>query len=340
MSPIAPFINLQSSRIADLTARLGRRVEVNTLGVLDRTGLLELGKPGLCSPNGACRLIRAADGWIALNLARDEDQDLVPAWLGCDFELDPWTAIARNAGDLARAELIANAIRLGLPAAVVGEVVFDGPDAPLQRFGPGAAQPRGGLCVIDMSALWAGPVCGAILAGMGARVIRIESSGRPDPTRISMPVLFERLHGAKQQLSCDFRTPEGLANLKAAILEADILITSARPRALAGLGLDPAELFAANPGLVWVTITGYGWSGAGADRVAFGDDAAAAGGLVRWTPRGAPRFLGDALADPLTGLAAAIGALRGLEAGGGVLVDAALAQSAAAAARFSGSAAS
>ena len=90
--------------------------------------------------------------------------------------------------------------------------------------------------------------------------------------------------------------------------------------------------FQANPALTWVAITGYGWTGAAASRVAFGDDAAAAGGLVRWTKSGAPRFLGDALADPVTGLAAAIGALKGLASGGGVLVDVSLAGSAACAA--------
>ena len=94
----------------------------------------------------------------------------------------------------------------------------------------------------------------------------------------------------------------------------------------------PASLFAERPGLVWVAISGYGWTGEAADRVAFGDDAAAAGGLVHWTPDGPPNFLGDALADPLTGLAAASGALQALAQGGGVIVDAALARIAAGAA--------
>ena len=105
-----------------------------------------------------------------------------------------------------------------------------------------------------------------------------------------------------------------------------------RPRAFAGLGLSPDEVFKTNPALTWLAITGYGWSGEAAARVAFGDDAAAAGGLVRWTRNGAPGFLGDALADPVTGLAAAIGALSGLASGGGVLVDVSLACSAAIAA--------
>ncbi|MBJ7413703.1 MAG: CoA transferase, partial [Phenylobacterium sp.] len=144
----------------------------------------------------------------------------------------------------------------------------------------------------------------------------------------STPGLFAALNGAKADLPLDLSAPGGQARLVRAIAAADILVTSARPRALPSLGLDPPALFAANPGLVWVAITGHGWTGPAAQRVAFGDDAAAAGGLVDWTNDG-PRFLGDALADPVTGLAAAAGVLRGLEAGGGVLVDVSLAGSAA-----------
>ena len=73
--------------------------------------------------------------------------------------------------------------------------------------------------------------------------------------------------------------------------------------------------------------------GDGANRVAFGDDAAAAGGLLRKTSSGAPRFVGDALADPLTGMAAAAAAFKAIAHGGGVLVDAALSGIAAGAAR-------
>jgi crotonobetainyl-CoA:carnitine CoA-transferase CaiB-like acyl-CoA transferase len=72
--------------------------------------------------------------------------------------------------------------------------------------------------------------------------------------------------------------------------------------------------------------------GENADRLAYGDDAAAAGGLVRWGPKGAPKFIGDALADPLTGFAAAAAGLEAMRQGGGFLVDAALARAAASAA--------
>ena len=331
MSPISAALELLGAELAVMTARHGRRVDVAGLGILDRSEHLPLNRPGLASPNGACRLFQAADGWMVVNLARDEDRDLIPAWLQCETEADPWTVIAAHAGLNTRADLIAQAVLLGLPAAAVGEVSADDLDTPLLSYGAGVTG-RANLKVVDLSALWAGPMCGAILAAMGATVLKIESTRRPDPTRASTPEFFQRLNSAKRCIGLDLVGEDGRVALREAISTADVLITSARPRAFAGLGLDPELIFSLNPGLVWVAITGYGWTGDAALRVAFGDDAAAAGGLVRWTPGGAPRFLGDALADPVTGLAAAIGALRGLEAGGGVLVDVSLARSAAGAA--------
>lgn len=336
MSPIGPALERLAGRVAALTAELGSEVDVGALGIMDRKGVLALGEPGLSSPNGACRLARAADGWIAVNLAREEDRDLVAAWLGGDFGLEPWSAIERLAPARSRAALVADAELLGLPAAAVGEVVCDQLDAPQLRIGAssrrGDAPPR----VVDLSALWAGPMCGAILAAAGCEVTKAESLRRPDPTRSSTPEFFARLNGAKADLAFDFAAPEGRARLRQMILEADVVITGARPRGLASLGLEVEALMAARPGLVWVAVTGYGWTGAGANRVGFGDDTAAAGGLVRWTPAGEPRFLGDALADPVTGLAAAAGAMAALMAGGGRLVDAALARSAAGAAHVCG----
>ncbi|HZZ90431.1 MAG TPA: CoA transferase, partial [Caulobacteraceae bacterium] len=281
-------------------------------------------------------LIRTADGWIALNLARDDDQSLVPAWLRIDPEPDHWAAIHRCARERTSEDLIADAILLGLPAGRVGEVRADANSPPRLRLGDGAPRRSRPLRIVDLSALWAGPMCGAILAAMGAEVLKIESAGRPDPTRATMPEFFRRLNGAKQELVLDFTDPRGRSRLRQVFAAADIVITSARPRAFAALELDPDAIFAVNPDLVWVAITGYGWIGAAAERVAFGDDAAAAGGLVRWTPDGEPRFLGDALADPVTGLTAAIGALEGLAAGGGVLVDVAMARCAAVAASICG----
>ncbi|HUZ12047.1 MAG TPA: CoA transferase [Caulobacteraceae bacterium] len=333
MSPIAPVLARQSAEIAALTAALGRPVDVAALEITDRLGQLPLDRPSARSPNRACRLVRCADGWLAVNLARDEDRDLVGAWLGRDAAGDAWAAIARAAARRGCAGLLADAILLGLPAARVGEVGSAGLKAPLVPAGAPSARRRGTqLRVVDLSALWAGPLCAAVLAELGAGVVKVESLRRPDPTRTSTPGFFRRLNGRKDQLALDLGAADGQARLRELILAADVLVTSARPRAFVSLGLAPGDLFAANPSLVWVAVTGYGWTGAAAERVGFGDDTAAAGGLVRWTAGGAPRFLGDALADPVTGLAAAIGALRALLGGGGVLVDAAMAVCAAGAA--------
>jgi CoA-transferase family III len=333
MSPIAAVLDRQATDIAGLTATLGRRVDVPSLRITDRQGLLDLDPPTTHSPNRACRLIQAADGWIAVNLARVEDRELVPAWLRREIDGDPWDALTRLGRARAGADLIADATMLGLPAGRVGEVVWDSVKAPAATFGAATPARRAGpLRVVDLSALWAGPACGAVLAEMGAEVAKVESVRRPDPTRTSTPDFFRRLNGRKSLISLDLAHPDGQARLRLMIEAADVLITSARPRAFISLGLSPDAIFAANPSLVWVAITGYGWTGDASSRVAFGDDSAAAGGLVRWMPGGAPHFLGDALADPVTGLAAAIGALEGLMVGGGVLVDAAMARCAAGAA--------
>jgi crotonobetainyl-CoA:carnitine CoA-transferase CaiB-like acyl-CoA transferase len=192
------------------------------------------------------------------------------------------------------------------------------------------------MLVIDLSSLWAGPLCGQLLAEAGARVIKIESVSRPDPVRQAAPVLFDRLHARKESVALDFREAGDLERLRTLLLRADVVISSARPRAFVQLGLEPASIFAGNPSLVWVAITGHGWTGEGCNAVGFGDDAAAAAGLVAHDGAGRPLFAGDALADPLTGLAAAGGALEAIGRGGGLLVDASLVGAAGFVASFAG----
>lgn len=332
MNPIRPVLEELSREIGDLTERRGHRVEVVDMGVTDREGQLALDPPGgRISCNRSCRLLQATDGWLVLNLARPEDRELLPAWLAADVGADVWAEVEGQVAGRPCAELVERGALVGLPVGRVGEVVSETLEAPMLQMGSPVPRRGRGLRVVDLSALWAGPLCGAILSSLGTAVSKVESPERPDPTRETAPAFDRRLNGRKRLVSCDLRSPEGRAQLRGLVRQADVLITGARPRAFAGLDLRPEDVFAENPGLVWVAITGYGWSGDGAARVAFGDDAAAAGGLVSLAG-GEPRFLGDALADPITGLAAAVGALKALEAGGGCLVDVALARMAAGAA--------
>lgn len=334
---LASYFASLNHRIAELTARHGRSVNVEQLGLLDRRAELKLGETGqLTSPNGTCRMFQVADGWMALNLARHEDRDLIPSWLGCDFDGDPWTLIDNHRTHCTSAELVERGRLLGLPMCRVGEATSSSNLSILRGSYPRSTRgvlPR----VVDLSALWAGPLCGAILAEMGAKVTRIESRHRPDNSREATPNFYQRLNHGKTQLVLDLAAVEDRERLHHLILEADIVITSARPRGLASIGLDPDHLLSTKAGLVWVAVTGYGlgpglWAGPSGNRVAFGDDAAAAAGLVSRTADGEPRFAGDALADPLTGMVAAIGALLAIDNGGGTVVDAGLAPIAAQAA--------
>ena len=83
-------------------------------------------------------------------------------------------------------------------------------------------------------------------------------------------------------------------------------------------------MLAERPGKVWLSITAYGRTGPWCNRVGFGDDTAAAAGLLEGLDVDAPRFVGDAVADPLTGVLGAALITDAIAAGGGVLIDLAL----------------
>ncbi|MDX2273995.1 MAG: CoA transferase [Hyphomonadaceae bacterium] len=313
------FVDMMAREIAARTARLGKRVTLDA-GVLDRSDSIALESPGEWSPNRSCRMIEARDGWIAANLPREDDLQSVPALLEREIAGDAWEALIEGACELTCAELVARAQVLSLAIAQVGET--PAPTAPcVVDIADGAAL-RERLRVVDFSSLWAGPLCGAVFAAMGADVVKLDSAERLDPTPVTTPTLDRRLNGLKRKVTLPLAMREGRTKLLEEIARADVLITSARARALEGLGITRALL---REGVIWIAVTGHGFASA---RVAFGDDAAASGGLVAWNDD-APRFIGDALADPLTGLAAANVALTLLEQGRGGFVDAALARSAA-----------
>lgn len=269
-----------------------------------------LAAPGRFSANRHCGLLQVRDGWVALNLARADDVELIMAL--ADDAHDPWDAAARLAAQDDAAAFRDRAIEWQLPVALPGEA------APLDLvpLSPVRVPAR----VLDMSALWAGPLCAGLLARMGAQVLRIESLGRPDPTAQGSPGLDARINGGKQRLALDLRDADGRRRLFDEVARADVLVTSARPAALARLGLQPDRF----PHLTWVAITAHGFSGDAAMRVGFGDDCAVAGGLLDRS-RAEPGFRGDALADPLTGLEAA----RAVLAGHCGLIDMAMARVAA-----------
>jgi len=163
-------------------------------------------------------------------------------------------------------------------------------------------------------------------------VIKVESSARPDGAR-AIPNFYERLHAPDQaNVVVDLSSSSGAAELRELVEGADVVIEASRPRALEQLGAGPYQVHP-RAGRVWLSITGYGRAKPGADWVAFGDDAAVAGGLTGRDDNGDPIFCADAVADPVTGLVGAAAVLHSLERGGGHLMDLALAGAAAAVVR-------
>ena len=299
--------------IEDLAQGLGgQRARIDTGEIIaGRAALLGLDRPGRISSGGASRLLTTADGWCALTLSRAEDLEGVPALVELAEVDDPWAAVASAARTQSAAEFVARARLLDLPATTLGEVAAGEPVV-TQHNSP-SARSIADLLVVDMSSMWAGPLCGRLLAAAGATVVKVETPNRPDGTRSGDRRFFDWMNSEKLSFSTSFDSHDITALLRVA----DVVIEGSRPAALARRGLS-ADAVEARPGRVWLRISGYG-SGH-PERVAFGDDAAVAGGLVDMDQNG-PAFCGDAIADPLTGLTATAAALDALSRGGGVIID-------------------
>ena len=272
-------------------AQLGRNFPgLDTLALLgERAALMGLWRRGATSCGGSCRLLPCSDEFMAVSLPRLEDMEMVPAWLELDVvpasAPATWSAVAAGLREGDAGALHQRALLLGLPVARVGETTpSNGLPARAgviaTRLGEAAPRPDvEGAVVVDLSALWAGPLCGDLLARSGASVIKVESTQRPDGARRGARSFFDLLNGRKRSVALDLETLSGVRILQALVQRADIVIEASRPRALAQFGLDAHDAVSAGGPQVWVSITGHGRSGGDALRIAFGDDAAAAGGL-------------------------------------------------------------
>lgn len=184
-----------------------------------------------------------------------------------------------------------------------------------------AVAPLGGLVVLDLSRVLAGPYATQLLADLGAEVWKIERPGTGDETRAWGPpfvgtdsAYYLSVNRNKRSAALDFADPGARAALRRAALAADVVVENFLPGRLEPFGLDPASLRAANPELVVCSITGYGQDGPNASLPGY--DAVLQGfvGLqsaTGWPDRGGVK-VGVALVDVLTGAHAAIAILAAL----------------------------
>ncbi|MGX1675549.1 CoA transferase [Streptomyces sp. NPDC055400] len=347
-TPGGPATAVRGSLLAiqALANRMGHHPALPDSRLLaERAATAELTRRGPYAPGGTFRLLGTLDGgWIGVNLARQDDLDLVPALTERHVaEQAHWDVLTAWAASRPAAACAERGQLLGIPVAVLGEPGMM--DAQLAARGQyGRVRPfllrsvgeavgplgRGRPLVVDLSALWAGPLCAHLLGLTGARVVKVESTSRPDGARRGPRAFYDLLHADHEAIALDFTDPDDLDLLRALLHRAHIVIESSRPRAMAQLGIDPYAILARTPGLTWVSITAYGRTGPWSGRVGFGDDVAVAAGLVARDETGVLPC-GDAIADPLAGVHAAVAALACIGAGGGRLVDVAMRESAAAA---------
>ena len=266
--------------------------------IVERAPLLGHRGWGETSAGGSCRLIKTSDTTLAVNLPRQEDISSVSAWLQTEVKDDIWNIIQSHAIKSSSQVLLERAKLLGLAVSEVGEAkdmtIEVTHKSSIKAY---SRQPK----VIDLSSMWAGPLCSWFLMRSGAEVTKIESSKRPDRGRLNQTPFFQRLNKGKAITAFDFDSQLGKSQLQKHIREADIIIESSRPRAMDNMGISAEE--EVDRGAIWCSITGYGRY-LHPNRVGFGDDAAAAGCLLAEVDKSL-WFVGDASADPLTGATAA-----------------------------------
>lgn len=194
------------------------------------------------------------------------------------------------------------------------------PDAsqtpPESRAGKG---PLAGTRILDFTRVLSGPYCTALLADLGAEVVKVEAPQGDDyrhigPFRDGESALFQLVNRNKESIVLDLKEPAGRATARRLALAADVVVENFRPGVAARLGIGYEDLAADNPRLIYASISGFGQSGPRADLPAFDLVAQAMSGMMAMTgdPSGPPSRLGDSLGDLAAGIFASWAILAAL----------------------------
>jgi CoA:oxalate CoA-transferase len=196
-----------------------------------------------------------------------------------------------------------------------------------------------GIRVLELARFQAGPRGGMILSDLGAEVIKIEAMGgeearRHPPLVRGQSVYFTVYNRGKKSVCIDLRSPEGKDVFAALVKKSDVVLENFRPGVMKAMGFDYERLRALNPGIILVSVSGFGQYGPYTDRPAFDSLGQAMGGLMSLTGQleGHPIGTATSLVDRYTSLHATIGTLAALrhrdKTGEGQLVDVCLLDSA------------
>ena len=183
-----------------------------------------------------------------------------------------------------------------------------------------AAGPLSGLLVADFSRILAGPYASMLLADLGADVVKVESPSGDDtrtwrpPVRGDVATYYLAITRNKRSIALDLRDETDAALARELAARADVVLENFRPGGLAKYGLDHDSVAAANPGVVYASISGFG-SGKGAAVPGYDLMVQAVSGLMSLTgdPEGPPYRAGISVFDVMSGLQSVIGVLAALQ---------------------------
>lgn len=197
--------------------------------------------------------------------------------------------------------------------------------------------PLAGMRVIELAHIMAGPVCGLMLADMGAEVIKVEKMDGDDTRRTVPPALegesaaYMMMNRGKRGISLDLKDPDGVAVLRRLLKGADALIENYRGGTMERLGIGYETLREEFPALVYCSLSGFGRTGPYAERAGFDLVAQGMSGLMSITGEGPgrpPMKCGPPVTDITAGILAAMGVLAAysnrLRTGKGQAVDTSL----------------
>ena len=178
------------------------------------------------------------------------------------------------------------------------------------------------ICVIDLTRVLAGPYCTMMLGDLGADIIKIKVPSRGDDTRHWGPPFTKGGESAyylsanrnKRSMTLNLKSEEGLEILKKLIAKGDVLVDNFKTGTLSRWGLDYDTLQKIRPGLIYCTVTGYGYTGPYSSRPGYDLIVQATGGFMSITgpENGDPSRAGVAIADISTGMFAANAILAAL----------------------------
>ncbi len=176
-----------------------------------------------------------------------------------------------------------------------------------------------GIRVLDFTRVMAGPYCTALLADLGADVVKVEPPGGDDyrhvgPFKEGESALFLLVNRRKRGIVLDLKTAQGVEIARALAARADVVVENFRPGVAKRLGIDYESLRAGNPGLVYASISGFGQKSPMGDLPSYDIVAQAMTGLMAMTgePDGPPTMVGESMGDLAAAMFASWGILAAL----------------------------